>query len=421
MTKKNWALAALAVGLFACLPADRSHAEAQLSFAGSQFDLGGTFFPTYSYPQNSIVPWRSDSESNFFSISQTIGERYYGTAGYALFGTQFSFPNANANPPAPNAFINPNEPHPDFPDIVDLPGFVTDSQIFASRIAAGWPYALIDDPRLQAGIRHWTFDGTNYPPADGTNDTGVVPYVKLGIIDGTDPFGNNPVVQDPGQPEGVAQLTYRWGFQVGSNVPASFRVGVMTDGLNDVDDEFTPIEVHMQHVDTSNPTVPVIISSVDTGIIPDGLGGSGSQDYIPGRNRFVDLHFFDISGAQAEDQFVFGVRGEVGKISAGVAGFTFDVIDPTTQAVPGDYNGNGLVDAADYTVWRDHLGQTFQLENEGDGISPGEVQQDDYTFWAAQFSAGAASVASAAVPEPSCFLLALGGLWMSIGLLNRNR
>ena len=31
--------------------------------------------------------------------------------------------------------------------------------------------------------------------------------------------------------------------------------------------------------------------------------------------------------------------------------------------LPGDYNGNGIVDAADYTVWRDHLGQNFTLLN----------------------------------------------------------
>src|SRR5262245_41845989 len=120
---------------------------AGLSYPGSQYDIGSTFFPTYSFPQNSIVPWRTDSESNLFSISSTIGERYYGTAGYALFGTQFSFPNADAHPPNANAFIDPTQPHTDFPDVVSLPSFVTSSQILGKRIAAGWAYALIDDPR----------------------------------------------------------------------------------------------------------------------------------------------------------------------------------------------------------------------------------------------------------------------------------
>jgi hypothetical protein len=390
------------IAIMACGFSYAPSRAAQLSHPGSQFDIGGTLFPTYSFPQNSIVPWRSDSENNLFSIDSTIGERYYGTAGYALFGTQFSFPNANSNPPAPNAFINPNLPHPDFPDLIDLPSFVTNSQIFASRIAAGWSYALIDDPRLQAGIRHWTFDGTNYPPADGTNDTGVVPYVKLGIIDGSDPFGHNPVAQDPAQADGVAQLTYRWGFQVGANVPASFRVGVMTDGL-DNEYNFNPKEVHLQQVDLGTG-VPVVISSIDTGVIPDGLGLSGTEDYIPGRNRFVDLHFFDIAGAQPGDQFVFAVRGAVGAGSAGIAGFTFDVIDPTTQGVLGDYNEDGFVNAADYTVWRDHLGLAFTLPNEGPDTTPGQVTPEDYDFWKSQFVAGGGATALG-VPEPGTFAL----------------
>ena len=43
-------------------------------------------------------------------------------------------------------------------------------------------------------------------------------------------------------------------------------------------------------------------------------------------------------------------------------------------AVPillGDYNGNGIVDAADYTVWRDHLGQTYALQNRDPGERAG--------------------------------------------------
>src|SRR5262249_40370997 len=40
---------------------------------------------------------------------------------------------------------------------------------------------------------------------------------------------------------------------------------------------------------------------------------------------------------------------------------TFTGLDIGLKAagVLGDYNGNGVVDAADYTVWRDHLGQVF--------------------------------------------------------------
>lgn len=392
---------------------------ADLTFPGSQFDVGTTNFPTYSFPQNSIVPWRSDIEENIYSVSSDIGQRYYGTAGYALFGTRFSFPNADEHPPAANAFINPTLPHPDYPDILNLPSFVTNSQIFASRIAAGWAYALVDDPRLQAGFRQWTFDGTNYPPANGSNTTGVVPFVKIGILDGTDLFGNNPTVQDPAQPTGVGFLTYRWGFEVGSNVPASFRIGVMTDGL-DHPTNFTPTEVHLQQVDTSDPGAPTIISTISTGVIPNGFGFEGTEDYIPGRNRFVDMHFFDITNAQPGDQFVFAVRSELGGgRSAGISGFSFDVIDPTTQGVPGDYNSDGQVNAADYTVWRDHLGQTFQLPNEGAGQSPGLVTPEDYDFWKSQFGTGGDGALATGVPEPSSLTLILLTIVVSVGRVRR--
>ena len=37
-----------------------------------------------------------------------------------------------------------------------------------------------------------------------------------------------------------------------------------------------------------------------------------------------------------------------------------------TTATPGDFNGDGKVDAADYTVWRDTLGSTSDLRANGD-------------------------------------------------------
>jgi autotransporter-associated beta strand protein len=89
--------------------------------------------------------------------------------------------------------------------------------------------------------------------------------------------------------------------------------------------------------------------------------------------------------------------------------------------LPGDYNGNGVVDAADYTVWRDRLGQTFQLTNENpDDTNPGFVDQDDYAFWKSQFGssvgsgAGATGLASA-IPEPSAARLFILGVLLCWG------
>jgi hypothetical protein len=87
----------------------------------------------------------------------------------------------------------------------------------------------------------------------------------------------------------------------------------------------------------------------------------------------------------------------------------------TPVGVTGDYNNDGIVNAADYTVWRDHLGQAFSLPNR-DSSNSGNVNSADYTAWVNHFGqhAGAGAFAGAGVPEPSSLLLgAMGG----VGLL----
>jgi hypothetical protein len=63
--------------------------------------------------------------------------------------------------------------------------------------------------------------------------------------------------------------------------------------------------------------------------------------------------------------------------------------------VPGDFNGNGIVDAADYVLWRNG----GPLMNDP---TPG-VLPEDYNFWRSRFgrTSGSGSVAANAVPEPT--------------------
>ena len=90
-------------------------------------------------------------------------------------------------------------------------------------------------------------------------------------------------------------------------------------------------------------------------------------------------------------------------------GFTYSLINDTANTeidllvtvaagVQGDYNGNGVVDGADYVLWRNG----GPLQNEVD--TPGTVNAADYTAWRARFgnTSGSGSLlgAGAAVPEP---------------------
>lgn len=83
------------------------------------------------------------------------------------------------------------------------------------------------------------------------------------------------------------------------------------------------------------------------------------------------------------------------------------------EGLPGDYNQNGTVDAADYTVWRDNLGSLTSLPND----DTAGVDQDDYTRWKTHFgeSSGMGGFAREAttVPEPAsliCFAIAIGAI-----------
>ena len=78
----------------------------------------------------------------------------------------------------------------------------------------------------------------------------------------------------------------------------------------------------------------------------------------------------------------------------------------------GDYNRDGRVDAADYTVWRDRRGQTFALPGENPlAATPGLVDAEDYAYWRQHFGAvGASAAVAIGVPEPSAALLALMAL-----------
>jgi hypothetical protein len=73
----------------------------------------------------------------------------------------------------------------------------------------------------------------------------------------------------------------------------------------------------------------------------------------------------------------------------------------------GDYNGDGKVDAADYTVWRDTFGSTTDLRANGDdsGTSQGVVDQADYLTWVQNFGATQGAGTGASVPEPASLIL----------------
>lgn len=121
-------------------------------------------------------------------------------------------------------------------------------------------------------------------------------------------------------------------------------------------------------------------------------------------NRCTSMGTYSVAGNLATltvpVDFLFG--GGTPEINfTGTFTATYSLAPP---GVPGDYNGNGTVDAADYVLWRNG----GPLQNEVD--TPGTVNAADYTAWAARFgntSGAGAGLGSANVPEPAVACLAL--------------
>jgi hypothetical protein len=93
------------------------------------------------------------------------------------------------------------------------------------------------------------------------------------------------------------------------------------------------------------------------------------------RDRGTNATDTDVSYGDIDVKDSLVVRGVAGKTQiswkAGITDKVFELL--------GDYNGNGTVDAADYTVWQDHVGSTTDLL--ADGNDNGVVDQTDYQVW----------------------------------------
>jgi hypothetical protein len=124
-----------------------------------------------------------------------------------------------------------------------------------------------------------------------------------------------------------------------------------------------------------------------------GMGGVGTNIlnhdavvHLITDNIYLDLRFIAWGGNQG--------------------GFSYLRSAPPTT---GDYNGDHVVDAADYTVWRDTLGHPTVAGTGADGNGSAFVDASDYDVWKAKFGnvvPDAVSGGAATVPEPATPLLA---------------
>lgn len=130
-----------------------------------------------------------------------------------------------------------------------------------------------------------------------------------------------------------------------------------------------------------------------------------------GVNERVGTLFLD-TAAQPAGTYGSSLSDAVNKLDIYFSGTGILTVGPPILA--GDYNGNGIVDAADYALWRKSVGQPSQtLPNDTTGVIIGQAQ---YNLWRSNFGNTTAVPGSGlaenrgAVPEPPQTSLLMLGL-----------
>ena len=156
------------------------------------------------------------------------------------------------------------------------------------------------------------------------------------------------------------------------------------------------------------------------------LGGSGEDaiDIESGAHLAEDISGVVFGGSASQEAAMDpNVNGSSRKFLTNLDVVVLDDINwdiVETPVLAGDYNDDGVVDAADYTVWRDNLGAAADtLPND---ISGGEIDHDQYLAWQSNFGATLppATPLGTTVPEPAgASLLMLAGIaFLRRGLRN---
>ncbi|MGL4513023.1 MAG: hypothetical protein ACRCT8_08005 [Lacipirellulaceae bacterium] len=109
--------------------------------------------------------------------------------------------------------------------------------------------------------------------------------------------------------------------------------------------------------------------------------------------------------------------GALAVSTVNVGGTNYTQVAVAAPVLLGDYNNNGVVDAADYTVWRDGLGGPSSVLN-GRGSGAATVVQADYDLWVANY--GRAGSFATAIPEPLSAAILTVGLALT-GVCGRRR
>lgn len=196
----------------------------------------------------------------------------------------------------------------------------------------------------------------------------------------------------------------------GYEFPEDAAIGVVNynPGFTAFDNGGNPVEV----------IIRAYAEEIETGTFEELAGltlvgeakklGNGTFNTPPLLELLGKAKSFTVHTGDGHGNFVTLQRSDGTFASTALNQIMIDTMLETPTGLPGDYNGDMKVDAADYTIYRNSVGQST-LTNRGPGIT-GPVGPADYAVWKSHFgeSAGGGSLAyveTARVPEPGTFVM----------------
>jgi hypothetical protein len=111
-------------------------------------------------------------------------------------------------------------------------------------------------------------------------------------------------------------------------------------------------------------------------------------------------NFHLVAGSLAHDAALAAVAPAADLLGRPRPYGTGDDIGALERILPGDYNADGAVNAADYTIWRNARGQFVLLGASADGNFDGAVDAADFGLWKSHYGETTGGGAAAFAPEP---------------------
>lgn len=320
--------------------------------------------------------------------------------------------------PADNPFLVASDPENNIPDEIFAKGFRNASTMMfdpatGDLLLGDISHNTIEEINLVESGRNygWGIREGTWIYTDLTNTDDSLRYVPLG--DGSDvdalsatyagkDSAGDPVVHEvsrltDGFTSPIAQFTHEGNDGRSAIVTGTVYRGTLAPALDGMFlfSNLSQDELYYAHQsELVNDQSPAAVFELVNLVGPSGLP-VGSLGTIVGNDR-VNLRFGQ--DGQGELYLISKHNDTIYRLET-----------------PGDYDRDGRVEPADYTVWRDSLGATGPHQW-ADGDANGTIDLADYEIWASYFAIAAAARAQTGsellpVPEPAqLVLLAWGSL-----------